>query len=296
MIITHPEICGKGEKEKHYFDKDMTKEDTKNYLKEFDDCKEEQYLIDSTPRYIAVDLVPIRISLSYTSGDLMKKKFILILREPIGRHYSEYQFRVRLCTDIFDEDVGPDDDEYKAIRGDRNCVRVTHNYKHGIKLQDLKIMTFAEWVDSPDGSHELQRGHYIEHINEWLKIIRREQLFIINFQSLIEDTTNVMNSLSTFLGLKKGWGPEAALPVPSRQKPTTFLDCATFDRLSKHYSKMNKELVRFINSGREGKPVSEPVFIPFDSSKSSCLKDDPNVDDDEVKRLDDEAESEDDKA
>ena len=273
----------------------MTKEDTKNYLKEFDDCKKGQYLIDSTPRYIAVDLVPMRIALSYTSEDLKKKKFILILREPIGRHYSEYQFRVRLCTDIFDKDLGPSDDEYKAIRGDRNCNRVTHNYKQGIKQQDLKVMTFAEWVDSEDGMHELQRGHYIEHINEWLRIIRREQLFIINFQSLIEDTTLVMNSLAVFLGLNEGWGKEVVLPVPSTKKPSTFLECATFDRLSKHYSKMNLELVRFINGGKD-KPVSEPNFPAFKSSKASCLNHDPNVDDDEVKRLDDEVETEDDKA
>lgn len=290
--MTHPEICGEGEKEKHYFDKGMTKEDTKNYLHEFDLCKKGQFLIDSTPRYMAVDLVPMRISLSYTKEDLGKKKFMIILREPVARHYSEFQFRVRLCTDIFDDETGPSDDEYKKERGDRNCNRVTFNYQHGIKQKDLQIMTFSEWVASPDGSHEIQRGHYIEHIKEWLRIIRRDQLFIINFQSLIEDTTDVMDRLSKFLGLSKGWG-KTSLPIPHSTRPSTLLDCATYDKLNSHYKKMNSELVRFINSGI-GKPATEPLFPEFKANRASCLKiDKKDVDDDEMKAFDDEKDSDD---
>lgn len=287
LLIQHPQICGLGEKEKHYFDKDMTAADTKNYLLEFAKCPKNQFLIDSTPRYLAIDLVPFRISQSYTKEDLSKKKFMIILREPVSRHYSEYQFRVRLCTDIFDEDKGPSDDEYKNIRGNRNCKRVTKNYKVGIDEKSLEIMTFAEWVKSEDGSGEMKRGHYIEHIKEWLKIIRRDQLFIINFQSLITDTSDVMNRLSIHLGLSENWGKRVALPKPKEHRPSTFLDCETHDMLNKHYTKMNLELVRFVNSASD-RPPTEPEFPEFASSRASCLKKAPNVDDDEVKSFDDE--------
>ena len=296
LLIEHPEICGLGEKEKHYFDKTMEEEDTKKYLNEFAKCPKNQFLIDSTPRYIAVDIVPVRIAQSYTKEDLSKKKFMIILREPVARHYSEYQFRIRLCTDIFDEDAGPSDDEWKNTRGNRNCNRVSHNYKQGILEKDLKLMTFAEWVASKDGTTEIGRGHYVEHIKAWLRVIRRDQLFIVNFQSLIEDTSDLMNRLSLYLGLSENWGKRVSLPKPRnwKRRPTTYLDCATYDNLSKHYMKMNSELVHFINAF-PGKPANEPVFPEFSSSRASCLKETPNVDDDAVNGFDDEADGDDNK-
>jgi hypothetical protein len=156
-------------------------------------------------------------------------------------------------------------------------------------------MTFAEWVASSDGAHELVRGHYIEHIRAWLRVIRRDQLFIVNFQSLIEDTTTVMDGLTTYLGLSQSWGKKVELPKPHAKKPSTFLDCATFDSLNKHYMKVNAELARYVNSGRS-KPAAEPYFPAFKSVRSSCLKHDPNVDDDEVNTFDDKTASDDDKA
>ena len=51
LIITHPEICSEGDKEKHFFDTDsyLDKKGFESYLKEFKNCKS-LYTIDSTPR------------------------------------------------------------------------------------------------------------------------------------------------------------------------------------------------------------------------------------------------------
>ena len=51
LIITHPEICSEGDKEKHFFDTDafLDKKGFESYLKEFKNCKN-LYTIDSTPR------------------------------------------------------------------------------------------------------------------------------------------------------------------------------------------------------------------------------------------------------
>ena len=51
LIITHPEICSEGDKEKHFFDTDayLDKKGFETYLKEFKNCKN-LYTIDSTPR------------------------------------------------------------------------------------------------------------------------------------------------------------------------------------------------------------------------------------------------------
>ena len=97
----HPEICSEGKKEKHFFDSNTyeTADGYKGYLFEFQKCTGAQFTLDSTPAYIRNLYVPPRIKESYTPDNLKKKKFMLILREPVARHYSEYQMRVRLCLD-----------------------------------------------------------------------------------------------------------------------------------------------------------------------------------------------------
>ena len=80
--------------EKHFFDTDdyLSKDGLANYLKEFKNCKN-LYTIDSTPRYIQEEVVPGRLVSSYAPSDLRKKRFVLTLREPTARQYSEYQVR-----------------------------------------------------------------------------------------------------------------------------------------------------------------------------------------------------------
>ena len=78
--------------EKHFFDTDdyLSKDGLSSYLKEFKNCKN-LYTIDSTPRYIQEEVVPGRLMTSYAPSDLRKKRFVLSLREPTARQYSEYQ-------------------------------------------------------------------------------------------------------------------------------------------------------------------------------------------------------------
>jgi hypothetical protein len=96
---------GEGEKEKHFFDKTsyITKYEAarQSYLDEFVDCRKDQLTIDASPDYISTSAVPERIAQSYSPDVLSRKRFILILRDPISRHYSEYQMRLRVCESQF---------------------------------------------------------------------------------------------------------------------------------------------------------------------------------------------------
>ena len=278
-MIMHPEICSEGKKEKHFFDKTEVFESAKglkNYLKEFSDCSADRKTIDSTPRYIQIEEVPGRIVDSYSAKDLKRKKFILILRDPVSRQYSEYQMRIRVCLDYghvkgYSTNRNIDDvSDHNEERGIRDCERVSPNYKPGISLTKIKFITFREWVKSENGQLEITRGHYKEHINNWIREgITRNQLFIINFQSLIYDTTDVSKRLALFLGLKKNWGQSVQLPIPKQTKPDTILDCTTFDELDSYYQKINKNLVTFINQAVD-KPSDEPEFPDVVSSRNSC--------------------------
>lgn len=297
FLSTHPEICNDVNKEKHFFDKDE-----KGYfmgytwyLSLFQGCNSNQFYLDATPRYINFDNVPIRIQETYGPLLLATKKFILILREPVSRQYSEYQMRVRVCRYIFKaqspkwEDVLDEGDRRlnskndterelilkpSLVRGETTCPKITSNWYQWTQTarkreKDLHIYTFAEWLASPDGEQEIARGHYLQHIAAWLMRIKRSQLFIVNFASLISDTPTTMTEVSKFLGLSKDWGPDARLPTPSYVKPDTILDCKSFDYLDKHYKRINQDLIAFINNHPD-KPEYEPTFPEFVSNRATC--------------------------
>lgn len=285
LMKKHPEICAEGKKEKHFFDSNGYDSDDgyRLYLREFQKCKEGQFTLDSTPAYIRNAYVPRRVKESFTSENLKKKKFMLILREPIARHYSEYQMRIRVCLDYGDlADIGKtsaDDDKNGSQqrvaddRGAESCEKVTKNYMPGISMKKLQIMNFAEWTISEDGDEELHRGHYVDHVKGWTCdgcTIERKQLFIMNFDSLIKQSGDVLGRLGKFLGLQKPWDDDTTLPEVHKKKPKTVLDCQTYDYLSNYFVKKNVGLIELINDAHD-KPVDEPPFPAFRSNRSVCV-------------------------
>jgi hypothetical protein len=117
------EICEGANKEKHFFDiasQDFTAkyilrdEDTqlaslRHYRRMFRAPKAKvkskrtpagacRYNIDSTPSYIRVPDVIINMNNTFSSSQLAKKKFVLVLREPAARECSWYQHVARGCV------------------------------------------------------------------------------------------------------------------------------------------------------------------------------------------------------
>lgn len=293
LITEHPEICTDGIKEKHYFDKETYgKKDTqKTYIAEFATCPTTQFTIDSTPRYIQEPMVPIRMREAYTDEAWPTKKFLLILRDPVSRQYSEYQMRLRVClenghfvegegeageSEGAEENVSSFDDTVQHAelgsrdRGRRDCRRVSAKYYPGIAWDRFRFDTFAEWVKSDNGKQEISRGEYKKHLNHWVASVNRGQIFIINFQSLISNTTSVMSKAANFLGLKSGWG-DVTLPKPKQVKPLSVLDCVTYERLQAFYDMENLGLIDLINNAID-KPPTEPHFPAFSNMRKSCVQ------------------------
>lgn len=168
----------------------------KEYKSQFYDCKKWQVTVDATPSYISIPEVPDRINSTYSSSSLSQKKFILLLRDPVGRHYSEYQRILRICFRVIEGDAELDhptkarSPEEKIERAKSNCalcMKTSSSSKLVLKKENA--MSFAEFVKSPFGSSEIDRGDYLNSIKKWLTIIDRSQLFIMNFQQLIQNTT-----------------------------------------------------------------------------------------------------------
>ena len=91
-MYDHPNFCNDHYKEKHFFDHEQkdfhSAESVALYIKFFSkDCKSsEGYLtLDATVSYIHEQEAPHRMKEFYGPEELAKKKFILILRDPVAR-------------------------------------------------------------------------------------------------------------------------------------------------------------------------------------------------------------------
>ena len=276
----------------------------KEYKYEFNDCKKWQVTVDATPSYVSIPEVPERVKSSYSSPSLSKKKFVVLLRDPVSRHYSEYQRVLRICFRAIEGDPELEHGTItrspaeKLERAKSNCAFCLKNTpsSSSLILKKENAMTFAEFVDSPYGTSEMERGNYLYNIQRWLNTIDRSQLFIMNFQQLIQNTTgnhyivliiiililiiiDVMFRLSSFLNIDPKMfihdnATKISLPKPPASNSyviwdPAYLDCKTFDRLEKYFNETNAGLIDFINKAPK-KPKDEPLFLPFASYRSKC--------------------------
>ena len=293
LMYDHPSICDYGDKEKHFFDKDEYDTDydehLESYESEFSGCKKRLYKIDSTPSYIQYPYVPARINESYTRDDLLRKRFLLVIREPVSRFYSQYQMRLRVCFKGLywtNSREATDDDETK-LRLHRNCKGVMHNYTMHLLDEPKKhhrFRSFSEWVrESEDGVEEISRGYYLDHIQDWLKYVPRNIIFIVDFADLIARTNSTMFNIASFLSIEpEEWFHSGGahfkvngvtLPKPKYQKPefaNGALDCATFDWLVAKYNAKNPNLKDFINNASGQRPMGEPLFAGWNYTTRHC--------------------------
>ena len=172
----------------------------KEFKFQYNNCKKWQITVDATPSYVSLPEVPDRINSSYSSLSLSKKKFVLLLRDPVSRHYSEYQRVLRICFRVIEGDPelehgtinrSPEEKIERAKSNCALCMRESSSSKMVLKKE--YAMSFSEFVESPYGSSEMKRGNYLSNIKSWLQVIDRSQLFIMNFQQLIQNTTGNYN-------------------------------------------------------------------------------------------------------
>ena len=185
----------------------------KEYKLQYNNCKKWQVTVDATPSYILLPDVPDRINSSYSSSSLSQKKFILLLRDPVSRYYSEYQRVLRICFRVIDGDpelehpTNTRSPEEKIERANANCAQCLKTSSPSkLVLKKENAMSFAEFLKSPYGSSEMDRGNYLISIKRWLTVIDRSQFFILNFQQLIQNTTgntytNINSSISTSINI-----------------------------------------------------------------------------------------------
>lgn len=271
ILLGNGEICGFGSKEKHFFDHNsLWFRGYDNYLSSFKKCTPGKITIDATPMF-AVESVPKRIKETYSKSSLSKLKFILILREPISREFSAFQHRLRACSELIKETVPV----YDRAFANYSCSLVHRNVSSVNTSLAFDAIAFREYYQL--GHLKIRDSDYIRHLNNWLSVIKRQQLFILNMKTMILNSSDTMQRLQVFLGIKTGWGSNVRFPRDNNSSDmNAILDCETFDELKALYWYQNytENLFAIVNSPL--KPPSEPPFPEFEDTRIKCIETRPN--------------------
>jgi len=164
LLSQHPDIYFSKYKEVHFFSVDHEYKKGINYfLDMFKESNHEKYLADFTPEYLPKFYSIPRIKKEF--GDNVK--FIVVLRDPIKRAFSQYNMRISKGrkTGSF----------YELV--EKQCK------------EDIKYTTLVG------------RGLYYEQLNNLYKYYSNDNILIITFEQLTHYTDKTIKQVLTFLKL-----------------------------------------------------------------------------------------------
>ncbi|KAJ1384237.1 P-loop containing nucleoside triphosphate hydrolase protein, partial [Ochromonadaceae sp. CCMP2298] len=208
LLTKHTGVCRAYEKEVHYFDSDLHyKAGPQYYADHFWKPKCHKKYIDATPNYLDSAAARARMVESFRADELPRKKFIVVLREPVARAYSWYNHLMRHCVNTirdythykvpprggWDVQTMCDSNHCRSLQ----CAAKARYVEPGQEVDFLA--TFEEFVNSP--AFPFETGLYMRHLEGWLQHFRRDQFFIVSFETLLAHTHDVVLRLSLFLQL-----------------------------------------------------------------------------------------------
>ena len=253
-----------GRKEPHFFDALFDDQFFTAYVAGFRNERQKRgtdvLTLDATPAFFRNDFAVYRVEKLYSPDCLRQKKFVLILREPVNRDFSWF---VNLYGECKKRDSPlcpqPGGEQFHDTFHDY----VERNYRKGTFVSD---------------------GFALHHLKRLLSVIPRDQVFIINFESLTDERQQeTLNRLFYFLGVPPKYSADPLMPHSNHKETHCEEHCEDWHQhkvlcsdirfLNEMYSNANKGLLDFINSGLN-RPASEPIFGPYSESfPLACVED-----------------------
>jgi hypothetical protein len=205
----HPEIFV--HKEIHYFDIHYNKKNKFWYYNLFNKSKK-KIRGEKDPELIYVDKCPERIKKVCPNS-----KFILFLRNPIKRAYSQWNMNVQ---------------ELRENRTFEECI-------------DANILNLNESRTYKNSIyHYLQRGFYMDQINRFLSILpNKDNLLIIISEKLDNNPKEEYKKIYKFLGIKNINIDYTREHVRSYKEE---MEKKVENKLKKIYKKHNEQLFEFL--------------------------------------------------
>lgn len=293
--------CGSGGsgdvKEGHFFDNDWhagisTHTYTKRYGGEGKSCKHNLYL-DATPDYIRHWYAPQRMHEFFPAEQKGKVRMLLLLREPIARDLSYYNHmlanHLHKAKSHMSAGLGEDvcDNSYLSaaktpgkapaysshvsceIKIWEKCLAAaggSHSAAYA-KCQDLKKKNKG----GETGKTYLTSGMYAAQVKRWTSYWRRNQILVLQMESLLKETKTYMAHVYGFMGFPAP--PPAKLPNKNEKKysfTVHSIQCSTKERLKQVYAPWNAELYSMTSNDHAQGKVSphEPAFPHFPDTVS----------------------------
>lgn len=184
-IIKHPNVYLALRKETHFFDLKMGTRWYKSYFPtvftKFNviKIKKQKFLTgEATPNYTFFPFCAERIK-----KEVPNAKFIVIMRNPVDRAFSQYQMKVRKHQEPLSFEDNLEQEKNRLFREKNVSVDEYYNSKNFNKFAYVT------------------QGLYAEQLEKWLKIFPKEKILMISTEELEKDQTGTINKIFKFLNL-----------------------------------------------------------------------------------------------
>lgn len=253
--LPHAQVCGGRAKEYHYFTfhhKHSDRRGLQRYLDNFASCAEHQLTMDASPSTSSQGMNPLaRIRSVFSAPSFALKQFVLVLREPIDRMLSWYNFeRVKVLETAVDP---------------LNGALFRQNYVH--------LDSFREYYAHVDFG--VKQAFYVDKLRYFAQHVRRGRLLVLSMDTLLRNASDTLRRTVRFLGLHA-----TAFELPLVNDGQTQLQrfnltaaamqCEDYRVYRRLFDEKNEGLEVLINDAPE-RPPEEPPFPPFvDRFRDAC--------------------------
>ncbi|MEM9273581.1 MAG: sulfotransferase domain-containing protein [Cyanobacteria bacterium P01_F01_bin.143] len=173
-ICQHPRVIKRYPKELHFFTLNFAK-GLDWYLSQFDARRENEHgqeLItgEASPSYLVYEETPSRILSMFPHA-----KIIVLLRNPTDRAISHYYHQVN------------------RVKNENRTIEQAFSAAEIEKFQEKPISATFNYIEN---------GLYSIHLKKWLEIFSKQQMLILNYHDLENNSDHLIEELFSFLGLQ----------------------------------------------------------------------------------------------
>ncbi len=222
LLTRHPHVQRAARKELHYFSNLIEQEGIEWYRRCFPEpgWKDGRRIItgEATP-YLAHRYAPER-----AAKMVPQARLIALLRDPVGRAYSDYQHEVR-------------------------AGRESRTFKEAIEAEKARLLGEGGRTSEREGragghnSRYLSRGIYVDQLLRWWRYFDKEQTLVLKSEDFFKSPHGTLKSVFGFLELPD-WEP-GVLDLHNKRNRGGYrrgMDPATRKRLEEFFEPHNRRL------------------------------------------------------
>lgn len=212
-LTEHPDVSPAFRKEVHFFDRYYEK-GTDWYQAHFPIRGEAPVVGEASPYYLFHPDVPKRVHRA-----LPHAKFIVLLRSPVDRAYSQYNMNVKKGFEqlSFEDAIGK---ERERLSGSDDPASLT-----------WRRCSYVE------------RGLYVDQLKRWMSVFPRDQFLVIKSEDLYENPGQVLEQTLAYLGLRP-WTLASFRAYHLSEYDE--IAPATRKRLTEYFAPYNQQLYAFL--------------------------------------------------